>query len=87
MLAASGLSATPTKARLLEVAVFASVATADIVLIEHDASEVDGKNSCLQLQREPSEARSAFASRLLQAICDGTLMPTASPRYEYRRSC
>ena len=85
VLGSSGLSDAPTKPRLTEIAAFASTSIADTVLIEHAGSAGDGAGENLAvLQREDSESRYEFASRVRETLSG--LEPTAAPCYPFRAS-
>ena len=85
VLGSSGLSDAPTKPRLTEIAAFASTSIADTVLIEHAGSPGDGAGENLAvLQREDSESRYEFASRVRETLSG--LEPTAAPCYPFRAS-
>ena len=86
VLGSSGLSDAPTKPRLTEIAAFASTSIADTVLIEHAGSAGGGGagENLAVLQREDSESRYEFASRVRETLSG--LEPTAAPCYPFRAS-
>ena len=86
VLSSSGLGDAPTKPRLTEIAAFASTSIADTVLIEHAGSAGGGGagENLAVLQREDSESRYEFASRVRETLSG--LEPTAAPCYPFRAS-
>lgn len=80
VLEGSGLSESPSKARLTTIAAYAGAAVADTVLVEHADAGTVGP---VKLDREESESRLDFATRVIATLTD--LEPTTAPTYAFRK--